>query len=29
MIVVRTRKWGNSLGVVLPKGEVERLNIMG
>lgn len=26
-IVAKTRKWGNSIGVVLPKREVERLNI--
>ena len=27
MIVTKTRKWGNSIGVVLPKKELERLNI--
>jgi hypothetical protein len=27
MIVTKTRKWGNSIGVVLPKQEVERLRI--
>ena len=27
MIVAKTRKWGNSLGIVLPKEEVDRLRI--
>ena len=27
MITVTTRKWGNSLGIVLPKDEVEQLKL--
>lgn len=27
MVTVTARKWGNSLGIVLPKDEAEKLNI--
>jgi antitoxin component of MazEF toxin-antitoxin module len=27
MIIARTRKWGNSIGVILPKNELDRLKI--
>lgn len=27
MIIAKTRKWGNSIGVVLPKKELDRLKI--
>lgn len=27
MIATKTRKWGNSLGVLIPKEEVENLNL--
>lgn len=27
MIVAKTRKWGNSLGIVIPKEEAESLNL--
>jgi len=27
MIATKTRKWGNSLGVLIPKDEVENLNL--
>jgi antitoxin component of MazEF toxin-antitoxin module len=27
MIIAKTRKWGNSIGVVLPKEEIDRLKI--
>jgi len=27
MIATKTRKWGNSLGILIPKKEVENLNL--
>ena len=27
MIAAKTRKWGNSLGIIIPKEEVENLNL--
>ena len=27
MIAAKTRKWGNSLGIIIPKGEVENLKL--
>lgn len=27
MVIVRTRKWGNSIGIVIPKEEAEKLRI--
>ena len=27
MIAAKTRKWGNSLGIIIPKDEVESLNL--
>ena len=27
MIATKTRKWGNSLGIIIPKEEVENLNL--
>ena len=27
MIVTKTRRWGNSLGIIIPKEEAETLNL--
>ena len=27
MIIAKTKKWGNSLGVIIPKNEVNKMNL--